>query len=112
MSDMSQTIEGAIMMHIAITHQKLESILVSDKFRSEFVQECKNFLAKPKSDYYCYGYIPLDAEYLEISMDQLKEIISHNVTSASTYITLNAIYQAGKITTQSSVYLYGRDRHE
>ena len=131
MSNMQETIGGGIMMYVKITHQELESILLN-KFHSEFVQRCKkflgtplkdiedfltipefvqrckNFLATPKTDYYCYGYMP-DAQYLEISMEQLKEILSHNVISPSFY-TLNAIYQAGKITGQSSVYLYGRNR--
>ena len=107
MSNMQETIGGGIMMYIKITHQELESILLN-KFHSEFVQRCKKFLGTPKTDYYCYGYMP-DAQYLEISMEQLKKILSHNVISPSFY-TLNAIYQAGKITGQSSVYLYGRNR--
>ena len=94
------------MMRIEITHKELESILLNET-HSEFQERCKNFLVNPKEDYYCYGYIPLDAQFLEISMEQLKEIRSHNT---SQFDIINAVYQAGKITGQSSVYLYGRDR--
>ncbi len=94
------------MMRIEITHQELESILVCNE--SEFKEKCQNFLQIPKTFYYCYGYMP-DVSCLEISMSQLEKILSHNKKSRL-HDTLNSIYRAGKVTAQSSVWIYGRNK--
>ena len=101
------------MMSIKISYDDLQILLkyISDDL---FAKQIHNFLKEKKDDYYFYGYEPLDAKYLEITISQLGKIIEElsriNRKHPTLYETINEVYQAGVTTKQTSVFLYGRNR--
>jgi len=110
---MQETIGGKTMMSIKIPYDDLQILLkyISD---DSFAKQFYDYLKDKKDDYYFYGYQPLDASYLEITISQLEKILADisrvNKKHPALYETINEIYQAGITTNQTSVFLYGRNR--
>ena len=113
MPDMQETIGGHTMMSIKISYDDLQ-ILPKHISDDSFTKQLYAFLKEKKDDYYFYGYQPLDAKYLEITITQLEKILKEisriNRKHPTLYETINEVYQAGITTKQTSVFLYGRYR--
>ena len=101
------------MMAIKISYEDLQiisSCLTSIK-DDEFTILLDNFFEIKKDDYYFYGR-EVGVQTLEITTDQLEQIISYidSVKYTLIYKNLNSIYQSALVSFQKSIFLYGRLR--
>lgn len=87
--------------------QNIPKYISDEKLRKKVC----TFIHDLKDDYYFYGYLPLDVKYLRITITQLGNILTQISKKASSiHQTINEVYQAGFLTSQQSVFLYGRHR--
>lgn len=104
------------MTTIDISYQDLMALSENlSSLNDEFTQLYNNFLKDKKDDYYFCGREPVDVKYVEIIIIQLKKILEYlshtNKRLSTSYDKINTVYQAGRVTGQVSVFLYGRMRN-
>ena len=104
---------GSQMMSIKISTNDLEVIsqLASAQNIAEWTRTISNRRISNKRDYYIYGREPIDAEFLQISISQVRQILSE-LPSSPIRDTILHVYKAGQLTNQQYVYLYGRSRSQ
>lgn len=101
-------------MAIKISYEDLQiisSCLTS--VNDEFTKSLDNFLKVKKDDYYFYGREVNCTKTLEITTNQLEQILSYIDSGKydSIHKNLNSIYQSSLCSKQKSVFLYGRLRN-
>lgn len=102
--------EEKYIMSIKITENNLMELLKNIP-EGKLESELRDFMQDIQDDYYFYGYTPLDPKYIEITIIQLGKILKGiSDTKSTIYQIVNEIYQAGFLTDQQVVYLYGRKR--
>jgi len=101
-------------MMIKISYKDLQiisSCLTSIKDDS-FTQSFNQFLKEEKDDYYVYGR-DTGIETFEITIQQLKRIISYvSIHQHDDSVNLNTIYQTALVSSQKSIFIGGKNRHE
>ena len=89
-------------MSISVSRQELLDVL-------EYLNDTlRGFIQGGTSDmFYFYGHEPVDAIYVMIGIDDIKEMLD-KLPASSIRDTFNTVYISGKITNQDHVFLYGR----
>ncbi len=94
------------MMSIKISTNDLE--MISRLPSGQCISELTRFISDER-DYYIYGREPIDADFVQISLQQIKQLVAE-ISDGPTHDILAQVYQAGYLTGQEYVYLYGRSR--
>jgi|APSaa5957512535_1039671.scaffolds.fasta_scaffold17455_2 hypothetical protein len=100
-------------MAIKLSREDLELMVTGlSSYNFAFAQSFQDFLKKQNTHYYFSGREP-SVSYLKITIIQIEKILADISKTGKKYSALrdviNQVYQAGKITCQDSIFLYGRN---